>query len=849
MDFESKLWQGKPVYLHYAQLKNHLNQYLGESSASLFAEPLISNNAFAGKGSATWTSTYLSNEARKLSELNASEQARYQALLGQKISVITQYAQQLLESEDRNSNKWGQLIMRSIEIPDFSHVMVEGEQIVLVLWGFKAKAAPMDSASLRTLTPIAAPPFDATPSEASTFKVPSKPTAEIDAPIKMQANNEEEDVPMEEDSISNANEQEENRLQSPPDQPPPPDNGESFRKWYKRWGWWYLLMFLMLAFLAWLLRDMLFPYDYLPEAPNVIVPIDTTKVTLDDDEVKLVAGDRLNIALLGDNPDMAAFSKAFKKEYPQKKYQIIYYDTLTNRIQLEVPEDERSAIKAKLKEQLTGFEFLVWMESMFEQKRQPSDPVFKSREASWYFQEVQAYEAWNISMGDSSLIIAVIDDGFDLNHPEFQDKVYKPWNVVTNQPLLRPSGGSPHGTHVGGTAAGSAYNNAGGSGIAPNCRLMPIQVGDINGNMSTTAIIDGILYAIHNGAQVINLSLGLIISPEVVKFQLSAQQKIVENLYKDEEQFWGRIFHEADRKNITIVLAAGNQDVLIGLDPMQRGDNTIKVSAIDPNRSKATFSNFGNLSTISAPGVQIFNSFPGGSFGYLDGTSMASPIVAGGVALMKSVNPGLSTAEIIDIFQSTGIPVRNMNEKNIGNIIQLGKAMDIADKNRQRSPVVDCPDIQEKIDSLLREVRRLKSYCEEGDLTIVDTMKIPTPEPENPKDFSFAEGRWKSTTNLYNEEGEKVQVYFDFFNDGSGEITLMEPDNNICNATLAIDLEEDLFIINQTRPANCSPESDQYNPYYFECKPDRNGNASCIAKNKVNANNIFKFNLIKFNAL
>ena len=136
---------------------------------------------------------------------------------------------------------------------------------------------------------------------------------------------------------------------------------------------------------------------------------------------------------------------------------------------------------------------------------------------------------------------------------------------------------------------------------------------------------------------------------------------------RDAEFFWNEIFEMAEEENIMIVFAAGNCDVLIGLDQMKRADDVIIVSAVDKYNKKAIFSNHGERSTVSAPGVDIFSSMPGNRYACMDGTSQAAPIISGVVGLMKSINPNLSNKDIISILQKSG--------KNIDN--SIGPLIDV----------------------------------------------------------------------------------------------------------------------------------------------------------------------------
>ena len=284
---------------------------------------------------------------------------------------------------------------------------------------------------------------------------------------------------------------------------------------------------------------------------------------------------------------------------------------------------------------------------------------------------------------------------------------------------------------------------------------MPIRIGDERGLMTQTATVDGVLYAINQGADVINMSLGMMVSPDVARLPIHIQKDIIANSMKREELFWRQLFKIADDNNVTIVLAGGNQNVLIGLDPMSRTDYTINVSATDRNNRKAGFSNFGALSTISAPGVDIVSSVPPrGSYEPLQGTSMAAPIVTGAVALLKSINPDLTNEEVKSILVRTALPLSD----DVGPLLQLSQALGVVDSNAVNLPEeVSCEeDIKAKVDSLLAEIERLKREC--PDAFKRDTMEIP----EVIEDLNFSLGLWQSTTLITNDQNEKVIIQFEF---------------------------------------------------------------------------------------
>jgi len=240
---------------------------------------------------------------------------------------------------------------------------------------------------------------------------------------------------------------------------------------------------------------------------------------------------------------------------------------------------------------------------------------------------------------------------------------------------------------------------------------MPVQVADNNGTMTISSVLDGILYAIYSGADVINISIGLELTLKSVNLPLAIQKDLISEYFKEEERLWNEVFRIADNRNCCIVLAAGNENLLAGIDPLQRPVSAITVSAIDKTGSpysKSSFSNFGSYSTISAPGVNIYSTFGANGYAFRDGTSMASPIVAGAVALMKSINKKLTNAEIKKILINTGDHVSG----NSGNMIQIGKAMMAVKANGNMNDNNDeCSSIAREIDSLQKEISSRLLKC------------------------------------------------------------------------------------------------------------------------------------------
>lgn len=363
-----------------------------------------------------------------------------------------------------------------------------------------------------------------------------------------------------------------------------------------------------------------------------------------------VISNRLNIFFDDDNPDLNKWAKEFKRLYPGDSYQIIGVDSNVPLIQIMIPESKRDEIRENLPGQITDPSFFVVDESVIYDKGHDSaddDPSLRG----WHLKAVHAEEAWKITRGSRNVIVAIVDDGIDANHPMLKGRYYKPYNVFTQNNTL--SVGNGHGTHVAGLAAGSTeFLSEGAAGIAPECRIMPIQVFD-NGLCSFSALASGILYAIHNGADVVNISIGLNLSG-IDSVPLDEQLLMGLTEFKNEEKVYNHIFELAEEKNVILVFAAGNDNIMTYVLPNCRSENTINVSAVTPQIKATAFTNYAIGSTISAPGQSIYSSYPVNALAMLDGTSMAAPIVTGAVALLRSVKPDVTVKEVVDIFEQTG---------------------------------------------------------------------------------------------------------------------------------------------------------------------------------------------------
>lgn len=366
-----------------------------------------------------------------------------------------------------------------------------------------------------------------------------------------------------------------------------------------------------------------------------------------------IIGNRLVLFLENENDDLRSFVKDFKKAYPGDQYRVIGQDTEVKSLVIQVPEAERDQIRKTINAKIPNHKFIVFDEQIYEMNGRASTST--DAKPGWHLSAVKAPEAWKITKGSDKIKVAVVDDGFDASHPIFKGRIINAYNVFTHNNKL--SLGSGHGTHTAGLAVGSLefYNNKGVAGIAPDCMLIPIQVFD-NNMCPLSALVSGIMYAIHKGADVVNISIG----PEfegLNMLPIEQQKEIAATTFKNVEQLWNRVCKLAASKNTILVFAAGNEDIISSIPPENRTNVAITVGAVDHRLYPTDFTNYGPCTEVSAPGQAIYSSFPTNDFKSEDGTSMAAPIVTGAIALMKSLKKDLTVEQARNVLYRTGCNV------------------------------------------------------------------------------------------------------------------------------------------------------------------------------------------------
>lgn len=278
----------------------------------------------------------------------------------------------------------------------------------------------------------------------------------------------------------------------------------------------------------------------------------------------------------------------------------------------------------------------------------PNDPGATSA-TSYYLYKINAASnsgtsGWDISTGSSAITIGIVDTGVEFTNSDLQNKVqfntadplsggdddgdgftnnYRGWDVAMND--NDPSWqGNPHGVHVSGCAAAELNNSSKGAGSGANCRFLPVKIADASGTLTNS--YQGITYAADHGCDVINCSWG---GAGAGPFEQSV------------------IDYSTNNCDAIVVAAAGNNALDEAFYPAAL-DKVLSVGSTTSSDTKSNFSNYNYTVDVGAPGSNIYATYPTNSTSTQSGTSMASPVTAGALAIVRSYFPaynGLQCAE------------------------------------------------------------------------------------------------------------------------------------------------------------------------------------------------------------
>ena len=345
-----------------------------------------------------------------------------------------------------------------------------------------------------------------------------------------------------------------------------------------------------------------------------------------------------------------------------------------------------------------------------------NDPYISKQ---WYLDKVHVWSGWEKTSGNKDTVIAILDSGVDIDHPDLASNIWvnpgevpndgvdndgniyvddvNGWDFVAGDNNPRPDfkewwytkEGIDHGTIVAGVAASVGNNSRGTAGVAWEAKIMPIRVLDSAGSGDVLTVIEGIDYAVEKGVDVINLSFigsgfskslflaleraykaGIVVVAAVGNYAGSGK-----NL--DEEPLYPVCYYGGDGENIVIGVAATDKD-----------------------DKKAQFSNYGTKCVdVSAPGVDIWGTvaynpglpeFTEYYSGGWSGSSVAAPIVAGTAALIKSLNPNLGVPEIRNLLTVNADNIDHLNPDYVGKLgkgrLNIGRTIEAAYLTMESSP-------------------------------------------------------------------------------------------------------------------------------------------------------------------
>lgn len=332
----------------------------------------------------------------------------------------------------------------------------------------------------------------------------------------------------------------------------------------------------------------------------------------------------------------------------------------------------------------------------------PNDPLASEQYHLWLTRTTDAWDS--VQAGSKPVVVGIVDTGSDTTHEDLQGQFWHNpgesgvdgngvdkrvnkvdddnngfvddwygWDFVgadgkteDNSPLP----GNDHGTHVAGLVGAVINNHTGVAGMSPYVQLLPVKVGRDNPNArSVERSGDGIVYAASMGANIINCSFGSS-SPSFADLA---------------------VVTSATELGALVVAAAGNSSSNSAFYPAAHPP-VLSVAATDKLDQRASFSNFHNSVDVSAPGVTISSTMPGNRYQTQDGTSMASPIVAGAAALVKYANPSLTPAEVHAVLKANADSIDSLNVSFVG-LIGTGRINTLASVQRKNPYCAEIVDV------------------------------------------------------------------------------------------------------------------------------------------------------------
>jgi subtilisin family serine protease len=292
----------------------------------------------------------------------------------------------------------------------------------------------------------------------------------------------------------------------------------------------------------------------------------------------------------------------------------------------------------------------------------PNDPEYSSQ---WGLAKINAPVAWDVVTGTTDVVIAIIDAGIDVTHPDLSGQLWQNpgeivgngidddnngyvddihgWSLVNNNADLSDNTG--HGTEVAGIIAATTDNGVGIAGVCWQCRLMVVKVVQPGGVANYSDIAAGVAYAAQKGAKVINISLGGNSDSITLKTAIANAAQTA-----------------------MVVAGAGNENGSALFYPAAYDDYVLAVAGTTQTDSKVGTSNYGMWVDVSAPGEAITTTFSGSSYGSSSGTSMAAPFAAGLAGLLRSQHPDWSPNQVRATIIHTANNIDSLNPSYAGKL-------------------------------------------------------------------------------------------------------------------------------------------------------------------------------------
>tara|TARA_Y100001968_G_scaffold36907_1_gene28321 strand:+ start:3828 stop:7028 length:3201 start_codon:yes stop_codon:yes gene_type:complete len=334
--------------------------------------------------------------------------------------------------------------------------------------------------------------------------------------------------------------------------------------------------------------------------------------------------------------------------------------------------------------------------------------------------DIFAPEAWKIRSTSPNVVVAVVDSGIDYNHEDLVNNIWKNpyeianngidddlngyvddylgWDFYNNDNNPHPhSYSNIHGTHVAGLIGAEGNNGKGIAGVSWDIKLMNLKVFSdykLVKNAYTSDTWDAIKYAADNGADIINLSLGIDIGRKIIDggYYYSGSFNDFKNLLPAFYDGWYSTLKYASDKGCLIIAAAGNDYssndnfTCIPADFASEIPGMISVAAASNKGRISSYSNYGNIISIAAPGgdynsgssSQILSTAPFNRYESISGTSMAAPIVSGAAALLIAENSSLSNIDLKKILMNSSSKYKWLSEKVESGFLDLYEAITIA---------------------------------------------------------------------------------------------------------------------------------------------------------------------------